>query len=304
MNVTLNHDTTIPILLLEIKGIDAYPRFTGSITTETVIKNNDIIEVANIPLQFIVSNVGEQNNVYYGTLTQYMGFNQLFAQTYTFQAGAEYQQIISHIFNNYAFFLYPLVGKVETDYTITAGSSRWEVLGALAEDFGFTVEWDSIQNIYFIRPFEIDPCRSITDRGYIQLSSKTMYNHVNVYNKNNEFIDIYTEDYFKVGNFSMTPVEITSATDRFNMIQYAQKLLKKERQNRQIITGVFNSEDYGGIVNEIGRLWDWDGTIYRIRSIEIRNGALVVVGGQEDDDMIMFNLDEREDLRGRPSVWV
>jgi len=304
MNVTLNYDTTIETLTFDLNGVDAYPRFTGSMATETAIRNNDIIELTGIPMQFIISNVGEQDAIYYGTLTQYMGFNPLFAQNYTFQTGTKYQTILSYIFNDYAFFLYPLIGEVESTYTITAGSSRWEIIGALAQDFGFTVEWSQIQNIYFIRPFETSPCRDVSDRGFIQLSTKTMYNHVNVYNKNNESIDIYTEDYFKIGKMSMTPVEIVSANDRFNMIQYAQKLLKKERQNRQVITGVFDSDNYGGVVNEIGRLWNWDNTIYRIRSVKVMNGALVVIAGQEDDDMIMFNLDEREDLRGLPSVWV
>lgn len=303
MNVTRNYDTTINALLFDLNGLDAYPRFTGSIASKAVLKNNDIIEVPNVPLQMICSDVGVQDDIYYATLTQYMGFPQLFAQTKTFQAGTDYQQIISHVFNENAFFLYPLVGQVESDYTITQGSSRWEVLGALAEDFAFTVEWNETQDLYFVRPFETSPCRSIEDRGYIQTSTKTMYNHVNVYNKNNIIIDVFTEDYFTVGAHSMTPVE-TSLNDRFSMITYAQRLLKKERQNMKLITGVFEPEEYGDIVHDIGRLWTWDGIEYRVRSISVKNGALVALAGQEDDEMIMFNLDEREDLRGMPSVWV
>ena len=304
MTVTLNYDTVIDTLTFDLSGVDAYPRFTGSVATEYQIKNNDIVELENIPCQFIISNVGEQNSIYYGTLTQYMGFNPLFAQNHTFQAGTRYQTIISYVFNDYAFFLYPVVGEVDAEFTITAGSLRWEVLGGLAQTFGFTVEWNQVQNIYFIRPFETSPCRDVSDRGFIKLSTKTMYNHINVHNKNNECVDVYTEDYFKVGRLSMNPVEVTTSTDRFNMIQMAQMLLKKERQNRQIITGVFDTADYGNAVNEIGRLWNWDNVIYRIRTVKIMNGALVVVGGQEDDNMIMFNLNEREDLRGLPSIWV
>jgi len=304
MNVTRNYDTVINALLFDLNGVDNYPRFTGSIATKDVLRNNDIIEVENIPLQTIVSDVSLQSGIYYGTLTQYLGFNSAFAKTYTFQSGTDYQQIISYIFNNNAFFAFPLVGAVDNDFAIPEGSTRWELLSALADEFAFTVEWDQTQNLYFIRPFETSPCRTITDRGYIQTSTKTMYNHVNVYNKSNMIVDVYTEDYFKVGAHSMSPVEMTTAMDRYNTIIYAQRLLKKERQGMKLITGVFDPSDYAQVVNDIGRLWDWDGIAYRVRTISIKNGAIIAVAGQEDDDMIMFDLNERADMRGMPRIWV
>jgi len=303
MNVTLNYDTPIVALLISVNGLNVYPRYTGSITTLSKLINGDIIEIPNVPLQLIVENVTVQNSIYYAQLKQYIGFSSHFNQSQIFQNGTKYQIILSEILNNHAYFVFPLTGQVSSDYTITAGSSRWEVINMLAEEFGFTLEWNQVQNVYFVRPYEDQPCRSVTGRGFIKVSSKGTFNHCTVHNNVNEVVEVFTEDYFKVGPSKMVPIESTTK-DRYNLLLFAEKTLKKERQNKQIITAGFPSEEYGDMVNEIGRCWDWNGVNCRVRSVSIQNGALVVVAGQENEEILKYNLDERQDLRGLPHIWV
>jgi len=305
VKVIKNYDTLIEVELLEINGVDTYPRYTGSIVTANEIKNNDVIEISKaVPLEMLVQEVYEQNGIYYGELMQYMGFPSKFDKGRKYDPNTEYQKIISDIFNEEVYFVRPVIGKVEESYNIPAGGSRWEVLNALSKEFGFTAEWNKEQRVYFVKPVESFPIRSIEDRGYISVSSKPVYNHANVYNKKNEIVDIYTEEYFKIGEHSMTPVEVNGSYDRANMIEYGKRLLRLERQDKLLITGIFDMEEVPEMVNEIGKVWDWDSVYCRVRTLSIKNGAFVVVAGQENEEFILMDVGELEDLRGMPRVWI
>jgi len=300
-----NYDTPLHSLDLSIKGLDAYPRFTGGLLTDSEIQRNDIVTLgATVPLEMLVTKIVDWNGFSMCTLEQYTGISLSFSQTKTLSAGSDYQAVIREVFGDIVFFEYPMVGKIDKEMTINSGSSRWEIIQALSEEFSFNVKWYESDRLYMVKPKTSHPIRTLNSSVYEKYANQELFNHVTITNEKNESIEVFTEDYFIVGANKMTPLSTTVVSDRYNMIKYGERVLKKERQTKCLMTGALPIAEYPEIVNEIGELWVWNGRQCRIRSIEVTGNSFVCVAGQENEEMLSFDLDSERELRGLPLIWL